>query len=169
MIEFDRVRSFIERIGQLDPNLSPDWRALVADARSYTDDLDAVEAALGDDGPGNPVDGTVADLARLLTEATPGPWTWTGEERFGWHFGREDSQDATGRAYSEADTALIVAAVNMLPDLIALHQAAKEVNYVFECRCDDAYTTRKLHGPDCHVREGEDFLAALARLEGETP
>ena len=64
----------------------------------------------------------VAELERLLAEATPGPWTWLREDTPpapGFRFGGEGALNESGYAFSAQDAALLVAAVNALPFLIA--------------------------------------------------
>lgn len=85
----------------------------------------------GEHANGMVLEETVAELERLLAEATPGPWSWWTSCSF-----RRLSSDATGKdgdvlhgsvqsdgladiTGSDADKALIVAAVNALPSLLA--------------------------------------------------
>lgn len=68
---------------------------------------------------------TRAEFSRLLEEATPGPWTWTGNENVGYPFGDKDAFEDAGEAHTEADVDLIVALHNIAPDLLVLWEAAE--------------------------------------------
>lgn len=99
--------------------------------------------------------GRVEELEELLKKATPGPWeTATDGETFqvghydggGMHWIAED-------ANRSGDAALIVAAVNALPDFIALAKAARAcANETSIAGAGDRWL---------------DVLAALARLDGK--
>lgn len=69
-------------------------------------------------------------LKKLLAEATPGPWAWNGEsvveEIYGrsWKITQTERGELTIFGTSDADVRLIVAAVNALPALLAVYDAA---------------------------------------------
>ena len=105
----------------------------------------------------------VSRLRELLAEGTPRPWRIGLEgDNTGWPessvWSTEDN--CVGECYrnaSEQDAALIIAAVNALPKLLDVVEAARAVPR--PCGCDDF---RNESCPDC------ELVAALASLETET-
>lgn len=51
--------------------------------------------------------------------------------------------------------------------MIKVVEAALVVEYVFVCRCDEAWTGRGLHAPDCVAVDGVDLISALAPFRQE--
>jgi hypothetical protein len=52
-----------------------------------------------------------------------------------------------------------------LAKLEAVAEAARNVMWVFDCHCDEAYTGRGMHEPNAICDEGDDLRAALATLD----
>ena len=69
---------------------------------------------------------TLDELARLLAEATPGPWKQDSSLVYAGGF-HGDCFDTEQWCASDADAALIAAAVNALPKLLRLARAAGAV------------------------------------------
>jgi hypothetical protein len=49
--------------------------------------------------------------------------------------------------------------------LEAVAEAARAITWVFDCRCDEAYTSRGKHEPNAICGEDEDLRDALAALD----
>ena len=46
--------------------------------------------------------------------------------------------------------------------MAAVVGAARKAAWVFDCLCDPGYTERNLHGPECHLEDGDALCDALA-------
>lgn len=90
----------------------------------------------------------LAELRSLLAAATPGPWRWYWSQNRA--FVESDTRtvvevfdadpEVHGGIEHEADAALIVAAVNALPALIAVAEAAEEFAFCNDGPCFDHET-----------------------------
>ena len=46
--------------------------------------------------------------------------------------------------------------------MAAVVGAARKAAWVFDCLCEPGYTERNLHGPECHLEDGDALCDALA-------
>ena len=99
---------------------------------------------------------TDPDLAALLDAATPRPWAWATDEGAPVYvqlYATDEavdeyeadvlSSDERGVLVSDADAALIVAAVNALPRLLEIERAAREVGHMHPWYGDDPGRARR--------------------------
>ena len=126
-------------------------------------------------------------LAALAREATPGPWVirrsvdadpmTSGDvgiqalslqqgDRHLPLIGEVFSERVRGRpdrVQAKADATYIAAAdPQVIAAMAAVVGAARKAAWVFDCLCDPDYTKRNLHGPECHLEDGDALCDALA-------
>ncbi len=124
----------------------------------------------------------LAALRALAQEATPGPWRdaktmgaivsddpgaiqYRGEDNLCGYGGA-----LVGESIERPDRAFIASCdPQTVLALAEAVEAAQAVEYVFVCRCDEAWTGRVLHDPACLADEGADLVAALAPFRQEHP
>jgi len=83
---------------------------------------------------------------------------------------RQRAEAATEGPWGDLDPGqFIFHARQDIPTLLAVVEAVMADRWMYECRCDDAYTGRRLHEPNAICREGAVILAALAPFMDEAP
>src|SRR5688572_10860384 len=111
------------------------------------------------------------ELRSLLEAATPGPWSFEPMTGDGWAVGgNDDTPEWQPDAYSQVvtlyrdDAALIVALVNLAPQLLTLWEAARELR-----SSRGGVRVAEKEPPYAEVRQADyDALrAALAALESK--
>lgn len=90
-------------------------------------------------------------IRSLLAKATPGPWTQSGIDVLQVH---HTTRDVWYLPRSEADTALTVAAINALPALLAVVEAAEVVNR----QVWDGAEPKDAYAADCALSEALEGL-----------
>lgn len=103
---------------------------------------------------------TTSHLRQLLIDGTQGKWSCAEMEGRGWEIGAEDVVPITGitELLNEENAALIVAAINALPALLDVADAARQASRwagTTNAGCGEAHTAYRT------LRE------AIAKLEGE--
>lgn len=84
----------------------------------------------------------LSELRALLAKATPRPWEPNTEIR-GWAQVLSASGRICGEVYHASDAALIAAAVNALPALLDVAEAAKFLADEDPCNCADHAALRR--------------------------
>ena len=106
---------------------------------------------------------TVAELGRLLAEATPGPWEHDPSSSSIGHpteFGDGEWDDFVCESLQDYDADLIVAAVNALPALLAERERLRAERDELLQRCGQAIAFVQTGGP-LFTKDRLELLAIL--------